>query len=73
MFAPLRQQGANLGEQGSLNLSSGILGVGSTSASSSRGSRGREPIPLTPEILLLLDRLDPDKGKQARLLTEHLT
>ena len=37
------------------------------------GSRGRDPIPLTPEILHLLDRLEPDKGKQARLLTEHLT
>ena len=31
-----------------------------------------EPIPLTSEILLLLDRFKPDKGKQARLLTEHL-
>ena len=50
-FAPLRQQGANLGEQDSLNLSSEILRGGSTSnASSSRGSRGRDPIPLTPEI-----------------------
>jgi hypothetical protein len=32
-----------------------------------------DPIPLTPEILLLLDRLEPDKGKQARILTENLT
>jgi hypothetical protein len=32
-----------------------------------------DPIPLTPEILHLLDRLEPDKRKQARLLTEHLT
>ena len=56
-----------------MDLTSGILRGGSTSvASSSRGSIGREPIPLTPEILLLLDRLEPDKGKQARLLTEHL-
>ena len=67
------RHGANSGEQGSLNLSYGILRGGSTSASSSRGSKGREPIPLTPEILLLLDRLEPDKGKQARLLAEHLT
>jgi len=37
-----------------------------------RGNRGREHIPLTPEILLLLDRIEPDKRKQARLLTEHL-
>ena len=34
---------------------------------------GREPIPLTPEILHLLNILKPDKGKQARLLTDHLT
>jgi hypothetical protein len=56
-----------------MNISSGILRGGSSSASSSRGSRGREPIPLTPEILQLLDRIELDKGKQARLLTEHLT
>jgi hypothetical protein len=72
-FAPLRQQGATSGEQGSLNISSGILRGGSSTASSSNGSRGRDPIPLTPEILQLLDRLEPDKGKHARLLTEHLT
>ena len=34
---------------------------------------GRDPITLTPKILHLLDRLEPDIGKQARLLTEHLT
>ena len=72
-FAPLMQKGANSWEQSSLNLSSGILRGGSTSASISRGSRGREPTPLTPEVLQLMDRLEPDKGKQARLLTEHLT
>ena len=72
-FAPLRQQGANSGDQGNLNLNSGILRGGSTSVLSSRGSRGREPIPLTPEILPLLDRLEPDKEKQTRLLTENLT
>ena len=73
-FAPLIQQGSGSGERGSLDLSSGILRGGTSSAtSSSKESRGREPIPLTPEILLLLDRLEPDKGKQARLLTEHLT
>ncbi len=30
-------------------------------------------MPLTPEILHLLDRLEPDKMKQAKILTEHLT
>ena len=73
-LAPLKQQGASSGDQGNLNLNSGILKGGSVStASSSRGSRGRDPIPLTPEIRLLLDRLEPDKRKQARLFTEHLT
>jgi len=73
-FAPLRQQGSGSGDRGSLDLSSGILRGGTSSASSSsKGSRGREPIPLTPEILLQLDRLEPDKGKKARILTEHLT
>ncbi len=41
-------------------------------AASSRSSRPRDFIPITPEILLLLDRLEPDKVKQSRLLTEHI-
>jgi len=43
-----------------------------SNASSSKGSRKREPISLTLEILLLLDILEPDKGRHAKLLTEHL-
>ena len=78
---PLQNRFTPLGDQANVSsgryndpLSSNILKEGSSSASSSaRGSRGREPIPLTPEILHLLDRLEPDKGKQATLLTEHLT
>jgi hypothetical protein len=63
-FAPLRQQGSESGDRGNEALSLGILRGGSTSAtSSSKGNRDREPIPLTSEILLLLDRLEPDKGK----------
>jgi hypothetical protein len=42
-------------------------------ASGSRGSKRREPIPLTTQILLVLDRLEPDKERQGKLLTEHLT
>ena len=74
-YVPLRQQGSEIVDRVSEHLTSGILRGGSSSAASSgsKGSRGRKPIPLTPEILLLLDRLEPDKGKQARLLTEHLT
>ena len=34
--------------------------------------QGQRSRPLTPELLLLLDRLEPHKGKQARMLTEHL-
>jgi hypothetical protein len=55
-------------------LSFGILkGRSFAAASSSTRSKGRDPIPLTPEILLLLDRLELDKGKQARLFTENLS
>ena len=31
------------------------------------------PHSLTPEILIFVDRLEQDKGKQAMMLTEHLT
>jgi len=41
-------------------------------ASSSRGSKLRDLITLTPEILAMIDRHEPDKGKHAQLLTEHL-
>ena len=41
-------------------------------ASSSKGSKKREPIPLTPKILLLLDILKPNKGRKTKLLTDHL-
>jgi hypothetical protein len=50
-----------------------LRGGSASVASSSRESIGRKPIPITPEILLLMDRIKPDKGKQARLITEHLT
>ena len=44
-----------------------------SNASSSRGNKRREPISLTAQILQLLDRLEPDKGRQGKLFTEHLT
>ncbi len=53
---------------------SDIVREGSVSdASSSRGSRMRNPVTLTPEILAMLDMHKPDKAKQAKLLTKHLT
>jgi len=73
-YAPLIRQGNEIIDKISEHLTSSILRGGSSSAASScKEIRGREPIPLTPDILLMLDRLEPDKGKQARLLTEHLT
>ena len=33
----------------------------------------RDPISLTPEILAMLDMHEPDKAKQAKLLTKHLS
>ena len=41
-------------------------------ASSSWGSMLRDPISLTPKILAMLDMHEPDKGKHAQILTEHL-
>jgi hypothetical protein len=32
----------------------------------------RDPVILTPEIMAMIDRHEPDKTKQAKLLTEHL-
>ena len=33
----------------------------------------REPIPLISHILLLPDRVEPDKERKGKLLAEHLT
>jgi len=41
-------------------------------AINSRGARTRDPISLTPEILAMLNRHEPDKSKKAKLLTEDL-
>jgi hypothetical protein len=41
-------------------------------ANISRGARIRDLISLTPEILAILDRHEPDLTKQAKLLTEPL-
>ena len=72
-FAPLRQHGNETGDHINEALISGILrGRLASAASISRGSKGRDPIPLTPKILLFSDHLESDKGK-ILLLTEHLT
>jgi hypothetical protein len=65
----LAQHGSGAADRDSDRLSFGSVSGANTTTSGSKGSRGRDPIPLTPEILHLLDRLEPNKGKQARLLT----
>ena len=72
-FEPLASQGSGINDRDSERLSFGSLSGALGTHSSAKNSRDRDPIPLTPEILHLLVRLEPDKGKQAKLLTEHLT
>jgi hypothetical protein len=63
-FQPLELQQSEE-ERGSDRVREGSL----LDASSSRGSRMRDPVILTPEILAMLERHEPDKAKQAKLLT----
>ena len=71
-YAPLEPLGSVTKGRDSKRLSFNLV-FGASVGLGSRGSRGRDPIPLTPEILHFLDRLEPDKGMQAMMLTEHLT
>ena len=71
-YAPLEPLGNGTEGRDSERLSFSLVS-GASVGSGLRGSRGRDPIPLTPEIPFLLDRLEPDKGKQAKMLIEHLT
>jgi hypothetical protein len=71
-YAPLAPLGSGTEGRNSERLSFSSVSRASV-GSGSRGSRGRDLIPLTPEILHLLDRLEPDKGKQAKVLTQNLT
>ena len=74
IFGMLAEQGSRSDDRGSERLSFGSLSGAYSRSSSAKNSRDTEHIPLiTPEILHSLDRLEPDKGKQARLITEHLT
>jgi hypothetical protein len=62
-YEPIAEHGSETNERDSERLNFGSLSGASRTQSSVRSSRGREPIPLTPEILHLLDKLEPDKGK----------
>lgn len=63
-FQPLQEE-RNQGSHDNDRVREGSV----SDASNSRGSRMRDPISLTPEILAMLDRHEPDKAKQAKLLT----
>ena len=70
-FSPLMRSGTEGRESDMLSFGSVLSGQSNTAGS--RGSRGRELMSLTPEILHMLNCLEPDKGKMTRLLTDHLT
>ena len=62
-FTPLKDQGSASRGRDNKVVSFGILREGSIStASSSRGSRGRDPIPLTPRSCLYWIDLNQKKG-----------
>ena len=63
-FQPLKE------EQSEEGRGSDIVREGSVSDAC---SRMRDPTTLTPEILSMLERHEPDKAKQAKLLTKHLS
>ena len=68
-FQPLREEHNHESERNNDKIGEGSI----SDASSTRGSKMRDPATLTPEILAMLDRHEPDKSKQAKILTEHLT
>jgi hypothetical protein len=70
---PIAEHGIGTSERDNERISFGSLSGASGTHSSARNGKVREPIPLTPKILHLLEILKPNKGKYARLLTEHLT
>ena len=54
----LAQQGSGVADRDNDILSFGSISGANTTTSGSRGGRGRDPIPLTQEILRLVDRLE---------------
>jgi hypothetical protein len=66
-FYPLMEEHSEEG-RGSDTIREGLVSNGS----SSRGSRTRDRVTLTPEILAMLNRHEPDKAKTSKLLREHL-
>ena len=67
MFQPLAEEHSEEGKDNDRVRKGSV-----SNASSSRGSRMSYQVTLTPEILAMMDRHEPDKTKQAKMLTEHL-
>ncbi len=72
-FAPLEPIGSRSKGRDNDILSFGSFSGANCAGSGSSGSREHEPTPLTPDILLLPDRLEPNTGKRARITTTHIT
>jgi hypothetical protein len=74
ILTSLRAQERFSGGRNNEALSSCIPREGINSASSSpKGGCAKDQIFLNPKIMHVLDRLEPNKVKHVRLLTEHLT
>jgi hypothetical protein len=71
-YETLAQKGSGESVKYIDKLTFGSISRARTPTLGSRGSKGRDPTPMTPEVLYFLDRLEPDKGNQARLITEDL-
>jgi hypothetical protein len=61
-FDTLAGQGSRSDDKDIERLNFGSLSGAYSGASNAWNIKVREPIPLTPEIFRLLDRLEPDKG-----------
>ena len=67
-FHQIREESNHESGRGSDKIREGSI----SGASSSRGGRMRDPVMLTPEILAMPDRHEPNKTKQTKLLMKHL-
>ena len=57
IFEPIAEEGRKLNNMDNARLGFGLLLGAYSGASSAKNNKGKDPIPLTPEMLHLLDRL----------------
>ena len=73
MYSQFIDQVSSVGHPDNGALSFDILKEGTSSATlGSNSMRGRDLVTIIPKILNFLDRMEPDKGRQARYLIEQL-